>query len=133
MIIDQAGRLDVLINNAGFIGPAAASEELSLEQLKALFETNFFGVVQMTNAVLPLFRRQGSGQIINVSSAAGLLTTPPFFGAYAASKKGLAARGSVPFKVYYMCDQGLEARFDPASANRFRGISICWVVLKASS
>ena len=82
---------DVLINNAGFIGPAAASEELSLEQLKALFETNFFGVVQMTNAVLPLFRQQGSGQIINVSSAAGLLTTPPFFGAYSASKHALEA------------------------------------------
>ncbi len=91
MIIAQAGRLDVLINNAGFIGPAAASEELSLEQLKALFETNFFGVVQMTNAVLPLFRQQGSGRIINVSSAAGLLAAPPFFGAYSASKHALEA------------------------------------------
>jgi NAD(P)-dependent dehydrogenase (short-subunit alcohol dehydrogenase family) len=90
-LIAEVGRLDVLINNAGFMGPAAASEELSLEQLKALFETNFFGVVQMTNAVLPLFRQQGSGQIINVSSAAGLLTTPPFFGAYAASKHALEA------------------------------------------
>jgi NAD(P)-dependent dehydrogenase (short-subunit alcohol dehydrogenase family) len=88
-IIALAGRLDVLINNAGFIGPGAASEELSLTQVKALFETNFFGVMQMTNAVLPLFRRQGSGQIINLSSAAGLLTTPPFFGAYAASKHAL--------------------------------------------
>ncbi len=89
MIIAQAGRLDVLINNAGFIGPGAASEELSLPQIRALFETNFFGVMQMTNAVLPIMRQQGSGQIINLSSAAGLLTTPPFFGAYSASKYAL--------------------------------------------
>jgi NAD(P)-dependent dehydrogenase (short-subunit alcohol dehydrogenase family) len=90
-IMAQTGRLDVLINNAGYIGPGAASEELSLAQLRALFETNFFGVVQMINATLPFFRQQGSGQIINVSSAAGLLTTPPFFSAYAASKHALEA------------------------------------------
>ena len=62
MFMAQAGRLDVLINNAGLIGPAAASEELSLEQMKALFETNFFGAVHMINAALPLFRQQGSGR-----------------------------------------------------------------------
>ncbi len=90
-VIAEAGRLDVLINNAGFIGPGAASEELCLEQVRALFETNFFGVVQMINAVLPIFRAQGAGQIINLSSAAGLLTTPPFFSAYAASKHALEA------------------------------------------
>jgi NAD(P)-dependent dehydrogenase (short-subunit alcohol dehydrogenase family) len=90
-VIAEAGRLDVLVNNAGFIGPGAASEELSLAQIKALFETNFFGVVQMINAVLPLFRQQGSGQIINLSSAAGVLTTPPFFSVYAASKHALKA------------------------------------------
>ncbi len=88
-IIAQTGRLDVLINNAGFIGPGAASEELSVTQVKALFETNFFGVIQMINAVLPLMRQQGGGQIINLSSAAGRLTTPPFFGVYAASKHAL--------------------------------------------
>jgi NAD(P)-dependent dehydrogenase (short-subunit alcohol dehydrogenase family) len=87
-VIAEAGRLDVLINNAGFIGPGAASEELSLEQIKALFDTNFFGVIQMTNAVLPIMRQQGHGQIINLSSAAGLLTTP-FFSVYAASKHAL--------------------------------------------
>jgi hypothetical protein len=57
--------------------------------VKALFETNLFGVMQMTNAVLPFFRRQSGGQIINLSSAAGLLTTPPFFGVYSASKHAL--------------------------------------------
>lgn len=90
-VIAEAGCLDVLINNAGFIGPGAASEELSLDQIEALFDTNFFGVVQMVNAVLPLFRKQGGGQIINLSSAAGLLTTPPFFSVYAASKHALEA------------------------------------------
>ncbi len=90
-IITEAGHLDVLINNAGFIGPGAASEELSLQQVKALFDTNFFGVVQMINTVLPILRRQGDGQIINVSSAAGVLTTPPFFSIYAASKHALEA------------------------------------------
>jgi NAD(P)-dependent dehydrogenase (short-subunit alcohol dehydrogenase family) len=88
-IMAQAGRLDVLINNAGYIGPGAASEELSLEQVRALFDTNFFGVVQVTNAVLPLLRQQGGGQIINLSSAGGLLTIPPFFTMYAASKHAL--------------------------------------------
>jgi NAD(P)-dependent dehydrogenase (short-subunit alcohol dehydrogenase family) len=91
MIIAQAGRLDVLINNAGFIGPGAASEELSIDQVKALFETNFFGVIQMTNAVLPYFRRQGGGRIINISSAAGQVSGPPFFSMYAASKHALEA------------------------------------------
>jgi NAD(P)-dependent dehydrogenase (short-subunit alcohol dehydrogenase family) len=90
-VIAKAGRLDVLINNAGFIGPGAASEELSLDQIKALFDTNFFGVVQMVNAVLPIMRQQGVGQIINLSSAAGLLTTPPFFSMYSASKHALEA------------------------------------------
>ncbi len=88
-IIAQTGRLDVLINNAGFIGPGAASEELSLAEAKALFETNFFGVIQMVNAVLPIMRQQGSGQIINMSSGAGLVSGPPFFSMYAASKHAL--------------------------------------------
>jgi NAD(P)-dependent dehydrogenase (short-subunit alcohol dehydrogenase family) len=105
-VIAEAGCLDVLINNAGFIGPGAASEELSLDQIKALFETNFFGVVQMINAALPIFRQQAGGQIINLSSAAGLLTTPPFFSVYSASKHALEAyteglRYEVrPFHIY---------------------------------
>lgn len=88
-VLAQAGRIDVLVNNAGYVGPAAASEELSLEQIKHLFDTNFFGVIQMTNAVLPVMRAQGGGQIINISSAAGFLAGPPFFSIYAASKHAL--------------------------------------------
>jgi NAD(P)-dependent dehydrogenase (short-subunit alcohol dehydrogenase family) len=88
-VIEQAGRIDVLINNAGIDGPLASSEEASPEQMRGVFETNFFGVVQVTNAVLLAMRRQRSGQIINISSLAGYMAAPPFFGFYAASKHAL--------------------------------------------
>lgn len=82
-------QIDVLINNAGYLGPAGASEEASLEDVRAVFETNFFGVVQVVNAVLPEMRARRSGLIINMSSAAGRMALPPFFGFYAASKHAL--------------------------------------------
>ena len=88
-VLQHSGRIDVLVNNAGYIGPAAAVEEISQEQLQAVFETNFFGVVQMTNAVLPVMRQQGRGQIIHVSSTAGRMASSPFFSAYTASKHAL--------------------------------------------
>ncbi|HVO42670.1 MAG TPA: SDR family NAD(P)-dependent oxidoreductase [Aggregatilineales bacterium] len=87
-VMEQAGRIDVLINNAGYAGPFGASEELSPEQLRQVFETNFFGVVSMTNAVLPNMRRQGSGTIINIGSASGVAATP-FSSAYCSSKFAL--------------------------------------------
>ena len=82
-----AGRLDILVNNAGY-EQAGALEELSLDEAKAQFETNFFGVVRMVKAVLPLMRRQMRGQIINVSSLSGL-SPIPFMGMYSASKFAL--------------------------------------------
>jgi NAD(P)-dependent dehydrogenase (short-subunit alcohol dehydrogenase family) len=86
-VVNRAGRLDVLINNAGY-ELAGALEELSLEEARAQFETNFFGVVRMVNAVLPLMRQQKRGHIINVSSLTGL-TAIPFLGIYSASKFAL--------------------------------------------
>jgi short-subunit dehydrogenase len=77
----------VLINNAGY-ELAGALEELSPEEARDQFETNFFGVVRMVDAALPLMRRQKRGHIINVSSLAGL-SAIPFLGLYSASKFAL--------------------------------------------
>jgi NAD(P)-dependent dehydrogenase (short-subunit alcohol dehydrogenase family) len=86
-VTSRAGRLDVLVNNAGY-ELAGALEELSLDEAKAQFETNFFGVVRMVKAVLPLMRRQKEGWIISVSSLSGL-SPIPFMGMYSASKFAL--------------------------------------------
>jgi NAD(P)-dependent dehydrogenase (short-subunit alcohol dehydrogenase family) len=82
--IDQAvavahaafGGLDVLVNNAGY-GYLSAVEEGDDAEVRALFDTNFFGAVDMIKAVLPAMRAQGSGHIINVSSMTGIVTNPP--------------------------------------------------------
>ena len=83
-IIAQSGQLDVLINNAG-LSIFGAVEENSIEEAKNLFETNFFGVMRMVNAVLPIMRQQRCGLIINISSIGGLLGLP-YMGIYASSK-----------------------------------------------
>jgi NAD(P)-dependent dehydrogenase (short-subunit alcohol dehydrogenase family) len=84
-VIGLDGRIDLLVNNAGFGVAPAAAEEISIEQAQLIFDTNFFGVVRMTRAVLPHMRRQGSGRIINISSVLGFLPMP--YGAlYSATK-----------------------------------------------
>ncbi len=65
-LLDEAGRLDVLVNNAGYVLTGGA-EETSIAEAKAQFETDFFGPVRMAKTVLPIMRKQGTGQIINLS------------------------------------------------------------------
>src|SRR5256714_15019148 len=86
-VLERSGRIDVLVNNAG-VGIAGAAEESSIEQARALFETNVFGSIRMTRAVLPHMREQGRGRIINVSSVLGLLPAP-FMALYAATKHAI--------------------------------------------
>lgn len=84
-VMRRAGRIDLLVNNAGFSVAPAGAEESSVKQAKAIFDTNFFGIVRMTRAVLPHMRRQGSGRIINIGSILGLLPMP-YMALYAATK-----------------------------------------------
>ncbi|MCS5732909.1 SDR family oxidoreductase [Herbiconiux daphne] len=85
--LERFGRIDVLVNNAGnFV--AGFFENISPEQLRAQMETNFFGPLTITRAILPVMRRQRSGQVITVTSMAGLIGQE-FVAAYAASKFAL--------------------------------------------
>ncbi len=90
-LLQREGRLDVLVNCAGYEGPCAAVEETSEAQGRALMETNFFGAVRLLRAVLPVMRKQGGGKIINITSIAGPQVPTPFFAFYAASKAALDA------------------------------------------
>jgi NAD(P)-dependent dehydrogenase (short-subunit alcohol dehydrogenase family) len=88
-VLQRAGHLDVLINNAG-VGLMAVAEELKLEDLRRLYETNIFGLLRVTQAVLPHMRERQAGRILMLSSVAGIIT-PPLYAAYSSSKHAVEA------------------------------------------
>lgn len=102
-IIEKEGRIDVLINNAG-LGVIGALEDTTIEESKAIFETNVFGLHSMCNEVIPQMRKQKSGLIINVSSIAGKVGLP-YRGIYNATKHAIEGFSEAlsmelrPFKI----------------------------------
>src|SRR5208337_158849 len=89
LVIQKAGAIDVLINNAG-VGFMAVVEELKLDDLRRQYETNVFGLLRVTQAVLPHMRERKAGRILMLSSVAGIVT-PPTYGAYSSSKHAVEA------------------------------------------
>jgi NAD(P)-dependent dehydrogenase (short-subunit alcohol dehydrogenase family) len=86
-VLSRTGRIDVLVNNAG-IGLLGGAEESSISQVQALFDVNLFGVMRVTNAVLPSMRQRSQGRIINISSVLGLIPAP-YSAHYSATKHAL--------------------------------------------
>lgn len=83
-VIKDSGRIDVLVNNAGY-GLVGSVEDMSIEELKAQYETNVFGTFRVTKAVLPYMRKEHGGSIINISSIAGRIALP-MYSAYVSTK-----------------------------------------------
>jgi NAD(P)-dependent dehydrogenase (short-subunit alcohol dehydrogenase family) len=88
-VLAKAGAIDVLINNAGVV-IVATVEEMSMADWRSQFETNLFGVIRVTQAVLPGMRERRKGRIVMMSSVAGLVT-PPTYGPYSATKHAIEA------------------------------------------
>src|SRR6187200_715084 len=86
-IVAEKDRIDILVNNAGY-GLFGSLEDISIEEIKAQFETNFFGVIRVTQQVLPVMRKQKSGTIVNVSSVGGRIGVP-ILSAYQSTKFAL--------------------------------------------
>lgn len=88
-VMQLEGRIDLLVNNAGFGVAPAGAEESSIAQAQSIFDTNFFGMVRMTRAVVPHMRRQKSGRIVNIGSVLGFLPMP-YMALYSATKHAVA-------------------------------------------
>lgn len=87
-VIQLEGRIDLVVNNAGFGVAAGGAEESSMAQTQQIFDTNFFGVVHVIKAVVPYMRKQGQGRIINIGSILGLIPAP-YMSTYTATKHAI--------------------------------------------
>ena len=108
-VMAENGRIDILINNAGF-GISGAVEFTDTTDVRRLFDVNFFGMVRMNHAVLPLMRRQGGGRIVNLSS--------------------VAAPVPIPFQTYYSAGKAAVNSYTMALSNEVKpfGITVCAVM-----
>ena len=108
-IMAREGRIDILVNNAGF-GISGAVEFTETEDAKALFDVNFFGMVNLNRAVVPLMRQAGRGRIVNLSS--------------------VAAPVPIPFQTYYSATKAAVNAYTMALANELRpfGVTVCAVM-----
>lgn len=107
-IVSQAGKINVLINNAGF-GISGAVEFTPIEQAKRQLDVNFFGMVNMNHAALPVMRKQGFGRIVNLSSVAGAIP--------------------IPFQAFYSASKAAVNSYTMALANETRlfGVQVCCI------
>ncbi len=107
-VMEEEGRVDVLVNNAGF-GISGAVEFTKTEEAKRLFDANFFGMVNMNRAVIPVMRQQGGGRIVNLSSVAEPIP--------------------IPFQAYYSATKAAVNAYTMALANELRpfGVTVCAV------
>ena len=108
-VMAENGRIDILINNAGF-GISGAVEFTDTAEAQRLFDVNFFGMVRMNHAVLPLMRQQGGGRIVNLSS--------------------VAAPVPIPFQTYYSAGKAAVNSYTMALSNEVKpfGITVCAVM-----
>src|ERR1700722_10345999 len=104
-VVDKAGRLDVVINNAGYV-VGGLTETITIDQAQRQFDTNFFGCVRVNRAALPHMRKQKSGLLLHISSGAGRVVFPTF-GLYCASKFALEAFSEA--YNYELAGQGIQS------------------------